>query len=105
MEEITPRRLGQNPLKETRAEAELKVNKKNHYFRIIEILNDMNKPMTAKEIAIEMKNRGYSRSDERNVAAPRITEMLQDGLLDCVGTKKCQYTNTNVGVFVVRNGN
>lgn len=103
MEEIVPRRPGQNPLLETRAEAELKVNKKNHYFQIIEILNDFNRPMTAKEIAVEMKSRGYSYTDERNVSAPRITEMLQNGLLDCVGKKKCQYTNTMVGVFVVRN--
>ena len=94
---------GQNPLLETRGEAEQKVNKKNHYFHIIEILNDTGVPMTAKEIAVEMKNRGYSNTDERNVSAPRITEMLQNGLLDCVGKKKCKYTNTEVGVFVVRN--
>ena len=50
---------------ETKAEAESKVNKKNHYFQIIEILNDFDKPMTAKEIAIEMKNRGYSKTDEK----------------------------------------
>ena len=103
MGKIIARRPGQNPLQETRAEAELKVNKKNHYFQIIEILNDFNRPMTAKEIAVEMKSRGYSYTDERNVSAPRITEMLQKGLLDCVGKKKCQYTNTEVGVFVVRN--
>ena len=105
MEGIIARRLGQNPLLETRTEAELKVNKKNHYFQIIEILNDFNVPMTAKEIAVEMKNRGYSKTDERNVSAPRITEMLQKGWLDCVGKKKCQYTNTEVGVFIVRNVN
>ena len=63
MDEIIPRRYGQNPLAETKTEAELKVNKKNHYFQIIEILNDFDKPMTAKEIAIEMKKRGYSKTD------------------------------------------
>lgn len=103
MDEIIPRRYGQNPLAETKAEAESKVNKKNHYFQIIEILNDFNKPMTAKEIAIEMKKRGYSKTDERNVSAPRITEMMQKGWLECVGKKKCQYTNNFVGVFIVRN--
>lgn len=103
MDEINPRRLGTNPLLETRAEAHCKVKKKNHYIEIIEILNDFNIPMTAKEIAVEMKNRGYSKTDERNASAPRITEMLQDGLLECVGDKVCQYTNNSVGVFVVRN--
>lgn len=103
MEEISLRRLGTNPLKETKAEAEQKVNKKNYYFYIIDILNDFNKPMTAKELSVEMFKRGYSKSNERNVAAPRITEMLKIGLLDCVGTKVCKYTGNNVGAFVVRN--
>lgn len=103
MGEINPRRKGTNPLKETRRESNEKVKKNNHYFHIIEILNDFNIPLSAKEIAIEMKKRGYSKSDERNVASPRITEMLQDGFLEIVGTKKCQYTNVEVGVFIVRN--
>lgn len=102
MEQITPRRLGTNPLIETKAESELKVNKKNYYNYIIEILNDVNKPLSAKEIAVEMKRRGFTKTDERNAAAPRITEMMQKGWIECVGTKKCQYTNTQVGVFMIR---
>ena len=103
MTEINPRRPGTNPLIETKKEAELKINKKNQKCRIIEILNDFNIPMTAKEISVELKKRGYSKTDERNAAAPRITEMLDEGLLDCVGTKKCSYTGNEVGVFVVKN--
>lgn len=97
---ITPRKYGTNPLIETKLEAEKKVCKKNNYIRILEILNDFDKPMTAKEIAVEMKKRNYSKTDERNLSAPRITEMLKIGWVNCVGTKKCQYTNNEVGVFV-----
>ena len=103
MDEIIPRLPGQNLLLETKVEAEKKVNKKIRYLQIIEILNDSSKPLSAKEIAVEMKKRGYSQTDERNLSAPRITELLQNGWLDCVGSKKCQYTNTMVGVFAVRN--
>lgn len=107
MKEIIPRRIGTNPLLETRAEAELKVNKKIRYQQIIEILSESTEPMTAKELSVEMKNRGYSKTDERNVAAPRITELLKKGILENVGTKVCEYSGTTVGVFSLRkvNGN
>ena len=105
MKEIIPRRIGTNPLLETRAEAELKVNKKIRYQQIIEILSESPEPMTAKELSVEMKNRGYSKTDERNVAAPRITELLKKGILENVGTKVCEYSGTTVGVFSLRNVN
>ena len=38
MGEIIPRRPGQNPLQETRAEAELKVNKKIITFKLLKYL-------------------------------------------------------------------
>lgn len=100
--EIEPRRKGTNPLIETKAEAELKVPKHKRYYQIMEILNDFEKPMSAKEIAVEMHRRGYTPSEERNYAAPRITEMLKNGWLDCIGTKVCSYSNVRVGVYVIR---
>lgn len=107
MKEIIPRRIGTNPLLETKAEAEQKVNKKIRYQQIIEILSESNEPMSAKDLSVEMKNRGYSKTDERNVAAPRITELLQKGILENVGTKVCEYSGSTVGVFTLRqiNGN
>lgn len=101
--EYEARRVGQNPLIETKVESELTVDKLKRYKQIIEILveND-NKPMTAKEIAVEMKNRHYTPTDERNFAAPRITELLKKGVMDCLGKRKCEYTNKTVGVFNLR---
>jgi len=97
-----PRKVGENPLLETKAESEITVDKKKRYFQIIEILQSTDEPMSAKEIAVEMKEKGYTPSTERNFSAPRITEMLNRGVLDCVGKKICEYTGKSVGVFKIR---
>lgn len=95
---------GTNPLSETRRDSEETVDKKKRYQEILEILNDSSEPMTAKEIAVEMFNRGYVPTSERNFSSPRITELLKMGNLDCIGKKKCEYTGKTVGVFVIRKG-
>lgn len=93
---------GTNLLYETKKEAEESVDKKKRYQEILEILTDFNKPMTAKEIAVEMYRRGYVPTTERNFSSPRITELLKMGSVDCIGKKKCEYTGKTVGVFVIR---
>lgn len=65
-------------------------------------LKDNPDGLTAKEISVEMKRRGYTPTDERNFSSPRITEMLISGSVECIGKKKCIYTNRNVGVFKLR---
>lgn len=102
MDEISLRRYGTNPLIETRKESELLVDKKKRCSQIIEILKESEEPLTAKEIAVRMCKKGYIPTSERNFSAPRITEMLDKGILDCVGTKLCEYTGKNVGAFVLR---
>ena len=99
-EEVRP---GVVPTFETRRESYETVDKQKRYRQIIEIMQDMDKPMTAKEIAVEMKKRGYSSTDERNVSAPRITELLEKGILDCSKTKvRCEYSGKMVSQFVLR---
>ena len=100
-------RLGVIPTFETRRESYETVDRQKRYRQILEIMTEMDKPMTAKEIAVEMKKRGYSSTDERNVSAPRITELLEKGILDCSKTKvRCQYSGKMVSQFVLRrNGN
>ena len=96
-------RPGAVPTFETRRESHETVDKQKRYRQIIEIMQDMDKPMTAKEIAVEMKKRGYSLTDERNVSAPRITELLEKGILDCSKTKvRCKYSGKMVSQFVLR---
>lgn len=63
------REYGESPTLETRTEAEESVNKKIRYNQIVEILFG-GKEMTAKEIAVEMHQRGYIPTTERNYTAP-----------------------------------
>lgn len=99
-EEVRP---GVVPTFETRRESYETVDKQKKYQQIIEIMQDVDKPLTAKEIAVEMKKRGYSSTDERNVSAPRITELLEKGILDCSKTKvRCKYSGKRVSQFILR---
>ena len=93
---------GQNVTFETRKLSEIKVDKKKRYSQILEILAG-GKEMTAKEIAVEMWNRGYIPSSERNFTAPRLTEMSQKGIVEPVGKQLCQWTHKMVAVYKIRN--
>lgn len=103
MNETETVRMGVVPTFDTRQESYETVDKKKRYRQILKILEDMNKPMTAKEIAVEMYRRGYSYTDERNVAAPRITELLKKGFLEVSKTKvRCEYSGKKVSQFEIR---
>lgn len=80
----------------TRREAYETVDKQKRYRQILGILV---RPMTAKEIAVEMHKRGYTDNDDRNNAAPRLTEMAQDGMVDTIGKTRCPYTGKTVTVY------
>lgn len=92
---------GTNPLAETRRAANESVDRKTKYLQIIEILTDAKEAMSAKEIAVEMYRRGYASTTERNLSAPRLTELSQKGILECVGEKTCEYTGHQVGVYAL----
>lgn len=83
---------------ETRQEAHRSVDKAKRYSQILEILTDLG-PLTAKEVAVELHRRGFTGSDDRNMAAPRLTEMLQDGKVKVICKAKCLYTGKTVAVF------
>lgn len=87
---------------ETRGEAHETVDKQKRYRQIIEILTDGGK-MTAKEIAVEMCNRGYIPTSERNFTSPRLTELSQRGIVEPIGKIKCEYTGKTVAVYELRN--
>lgn len=80
-----------------KAIAEKQVDKNKRYKEILECLGDSE--MTAKEIAQEMYMRGYIPTNERNFTSPRITELLINGVLEEVGSKKCSWTGKTVTVF------
>ena len=55
--------------------------------------------MTAQEIAAELHLRGLTPTDERNFAAPRLTELRDAGKVEAIGKKPCGKTGRNVTVW------
>ena len=96
------RRYGTNPTTETRGESYESVDKEKRYKQIIEVL--CGKKMTAKEIAVEMWNRGYIPTSERNFTSPRLTELSYKGVVEPIGKQKCQWTGKTVSVYKLREG-
>ena len=102
------RQYGEIPTLDTRAEAHEKVDKKKRYAQIKECFMEaqekckIEKGLTAKECAVMMQRKGYIPTSERNFTAPRLNEMSQDGIVEPIGKKICQYTGHKVTVYALR---
>ena len=68
-------------------------------IRYIQILNRLDKPKTAKELAVELFELGFIPSTERNYTAPRLTELERIGYVRATAKKKCEYTGKTVAVY------
>jgi predicted HTH transcriptional regulator len=68
---------------------------------ILEILAEKGS-MTAREVSGELHRRGITPTDERNYAAPRLTELYKAGKITTTGKKPCPQTGRNVAVWAVR---
>lgn len=68
-------------------------------IRYEQILSRLDKPKTAKEIAVELFELGLIPSTERNYTQPRLTELCKKGIVRVVDKKKCQYTGKTVAVY------
>lgn len=68
-------------------------------IRYIQILNRLDEPKTAKELAVELFELGYIPSTERNYTAPRLTELEKMGYVKAVEKKKCKWTGKMVAVY------
>jgi len=86
---------------ETRRESfeAVKATAKQRRAIILEILNG--KELTASEIAEELHARRITPSCERNYAAPRLTELKEEGRVKAIGKKLCQKTGRNVSVWAI----
>ncbi len=67
--------------------------------RYEQILDRLDKPKTAKEIAVEMFELGLIPSTERNYTAPRLTELEKMGYVKAIDKKKCEYTGKTVAIY------
>lgn len=68
-------------------------------IRYEQILDRLDSPKTAKEIAIELYEIGIIPSAERNYTAPRLTELEKRGIVKAVSKKKCEWTGKTVAVY------
>ena len=57
--------------------------------------------MTAQEVASELHLRDITPSDERNFAAPRLTELADVGLVRAIGKKPCYKSGRRVTVWAI----
>lgn len=84
---------------ETRKQSyeEIKPKKEMRYDLILDRLD---RPKTAKELAVELFKYGLIQTDERNQTAPRLTELVQKGIVKTLPNKKiCQYTGKWVALY------
>lgn len=72
---------------------------KKKTVRYEEILKCLNRPKTAKEIAVELYDDGIIPSSERNYTAPRLTELEDKDIVRVIGKKKCKWTGKMVAVY------
>lgn len=68
-------------------------------IRYIQILNRLNEPKTAKELAVELFELGFIPSTERNYTAPRLSELEKMGYVRAIDKKKCKYTGKQVAIY------
>ena len=68
-------------------------------IRYEQILDRLDKPKTAKEIAVELYEIGLIPSTERNYTAPRLSELEYKGYVEVIGKKKCEWTGKMVAVY------
>ena len=96
------RKSGEYTTYETRGDSHDKTDKNKRYKEILGILREHPEGLSAKEVAVWMHKLKYARSTERNLSAPRISELMDQGKVEPIGKKVCQYTGRTVAVFAIR---
>ena len=86
---------------ETRQEANEKVDRNLRYKQIHSILEHVSGEdgMTAREVAAIMYGCGWIPTNDRYYAAPRLTELVQKGIVDVVGKKKDIVSGVRVAAY------
>ena len=85
---------------QTRRESNEKVNKRVREQQVLEILSDWIE-RTAREVAFEMCERGFTNTVERNNASPRLTSLLEQRKVIIVGKALDTVTGKRVAVFKI----
>lgn len=91
------RQYGENTNLECRAESHEKVDKEKRKRQIMKYI--IKGDFTATELAETMYEDGVIPFPERNMVQPRLTEMLQGGMVTIIGKKTCHRTGRTVSVY------
>lgn len=70
------------------------------YRAILEELKESGEA-TARELAVALWQKGQIPTPERNFVHPRLTEMMEMGLVEAVDKKTCEITGKMVAVYVL----
>ena len=89
---------------EARKKSYKNLDKQKRCAEILEILKS-GKEMTAREIAIELFRRKITTNKERNNAAPRLTYLVEAGLIEITGKKYDLESGIKVTKYRVIGGN
>ncbi|OGO91780.1 MAG: hypothetical protein A2Y17_13565 [Clostridiales bacterium GWF2_38_85] len=89
-----------NITNETRSESYNIIRKTltGRHKTVLQILRDWG-DLTAQEVATVLLLDGITPTDERNFAAPRLTELTEAKLVQAVGKKICEKTGRRVTVW------
>lgn len=87
-----------NTTAQTRAESNMTVDKKARENQVLEILSD-GQERTARQVAFEMWQRGFTNNTERNNASPRLTSLLEQRKVVVVGKERDRITGKKVAVY------
>ena len=101
MQKVINRLPGENTTLECRRMSYEEIKPTKRKGQILEILQEL-KQATATEIAHELYKRGYAKTFDRNAAAPRLTELSIEGIVEPIGKKKCEYQGKMVSVYKIR---
>jgi hypothetical protein len=102
IDKIFKRENGESPTLECRHDSHEATDKQKRRKDILFVLENSSKPLTAMEIAEDLFFLGKVNRCDRNVTAPRLTEMCADGTIEPVGKKKCQFTGRMVTCYQIR---
>lgn len=91
---------------DTRWESFVKIQGKTLVNQITNVLIEAKKQgidgMTAKEIAEVLKSQNIIRLAERQSTAPRLTELVDEGIVEVIGKRYDEITDRNVAVYRIK---
>lgn len=86
---------------DTRFESMKRINKNKMYSLIISALKSCDDGLTARECALQLYNEGKILDHNRQMTAPRLTELMDKGVVELIGKRFDDLTGRMVGVYAL----